>query len=201
MVVPRHSSDPNRPNGGRDASPPRFSVQRWAVIRERLVRVTVPPGGGHSPRSFAENMNPLRKFTLTLIGCLLLGSCSRDPAVVIVDGDQKLAKITFKSAHAFLGEYDREITLSSGGKSRTWLYPPDTGGDTPIAVSRHKDQKNDFLWFQGRIYTVVFDLTTLDYAKGSDRPEHEIYTGRYTGPPLPPVSGSWTISRDFQIIK
>ena len=152
------------------------------------------------PRS-ADNMNLLRMLISALIGCLLLGSCSRDPAVAIVDGDQKLAKITFKSAHAFLGEYDREITLSSGGKSRTWLYPPDTGGDTPIVVSRHRDQENDFLRFQGRIYTVVFDLKTLNYAKGSDRPENEIYTGRYTGPPLPLVSASWTISRDFQIHK
>ena len=140
-------------------------------------------------------------LTSALIGCLLLGSCSRPPNVVIVDGDQKLAKITFKSAHAFLGEYDREIILFSGGKSRTWLYPPDTRGDTPIAVSRHKDRENDFLRFQGRIYTLVFDLKTLDYAKGSDRPEYEIYTGKYTGPPLPPVSASWTINRDFKIIK
>lgn len=201
MVVPRHSSDPNRPDGGGDEPPFRFSLQCRAAIRECLVLVSVPPGGGHSPRSFAENMNLLRKLTLALIGCLLLGSCSRDPAVVIVDSDQKLAKITFKSAHAFLREYDREITLSSEGKSRTWLYPPDTGGDTPIAVSRHKDLENDLLRFQGRIYTVVFDLRTLDYAKGSDRPENEIYTGKYQGPPLPPVSASWTISRDFQIHK
>jgi len=100
-----------------------------------------------------------------------------------------------------LAEYDREITLSSGGKSRTWLYPPDTGGDTPITVTRHKDEENDFLQFKGTIYTLVFDLTTLDYAKGSDRPENEIYTGVYAGAPLPPVSTSWTINRDLQIQK
>jgi len=146
-------------------------------------------------------MTPPRNLTLTLIGCSLLGSCSGDPAVVIADGNQKLARITFKSAHGFLAEYDREITLTSEVRSRTWIYPPDTGGDTPIAVTRHKDQGSDFLRFEGRIYTLVFDLKTLDYAKGSDRPENEIYTGRYAGAPLPPVSTAWTISSDLQIQK
>lgn len=134
-------------------------------------------------------------------GLLIYGGVTakyEDQATISDDG-KVLALLTFKKAHEFLAEYDREITLYYEGNQKTLPYPPDTGGDAPISVSRHKGGKTDFLRFESSIYTLVFDLKSLDYAVGSDRPENEIYSGKYTGVELPDISAGWVIDRDRKV--
>jgi len=44
---------------GGDEPPPRLSAQRRSALRERIVRPTVPVGGGRSPLALAiSNENP-----------------------------------------------------------------------------------------------------------------------------------------------
>jgi hypothetical protein len=57
---------------GRANRRPRCSAQHWAAIRPRLVRSTVPVGGGRSPLALGitEAMRTLRRFT-TRFGSLI----------------------------------------------------------------------------------------------------------------------------------
>ena len=121
--------------------------------------------------------------------------------IEIKDGSERLAQLNLTKSHELQAEYARTISLFGEGRSIVLDYPPDTGGDLPIHVSRHRDKESDYLQFKGGIYHLVFDLGGLTYAEGSDSPEDEIYSGRYNGPILPEAVRSWTISQDLELVR
>jgi len=82
MRLAARRNDPSAEQVGGDEPPPRYSVQRWAALREHLVRSTVPVGGCRSPQTFGYPMTMQAKSGVSgrLNRCLLLVSVVLLPA-------------------------------------------------------------------------------------------------------------------------
>lgn len=142
----------------------------------------------------------LPQLFVATLGCFLV-SCARSTDIAIRDATGLVATIKMTPSHEYQAEYDRLIILNSSAGRKTLPLPPDTGGDLPLVVTRHTAAGKDFLMLKGGIYLLVFDLLNQEYAKGSDSPADEIYTGAFRGETLPPAASEWTIGKDQHITR